>query len=155
MGERKEQRDVTAVVATLTLPPHVTVRAWDNADFAAVQRLSTAEGWSTPAARPHEALVAWRHSWPALVAVYEETVIGFSRAVSDGVMTTYIAEVLVAPDWRSQGIASALLHTTHRLCPGSRLDLLATRASAPFYERLGFRSFVGFRRSWQEATDRT
>src|SRR2546423_893414 len=144
------QSDVAAVMATLRLPPAVAVRAWQEADFPEVQRLSAAEGWTTPIERAHESLVAWRHSWPALVAIHNETMIGFSRAVSDGVVTTYIAELLVVLEWRGRGIATALLQASRRLCPSSRLDLLATRASCRFYERLGFRPFAGFRCSGPE-----
>lgn len=142
---------VASAVKALALPSGVIVRAWNDADFPAVQHLSEAEGWPTPAERPREVLDAWRRSWPTLVALHEETVIGFSRALSDGGVTTYVAELLVAPAWRRLGIASALLRATHQLCPGSRLDLLATSTSSSYYERLGFRSFRGFRWSWQEA----
>jgi GNAT superfamily N-acetyltransferase len=142
--------DIAAVVATLRLPPAVAVRAWEEIDFSEVQRLSAAEGRTTPIERAHESLVAWRCSWPALVAVHNETVIGFSRALSDGVVTTYIAELLVVLEWRGRGIATALLQASHRLCPGSRLDLLATSTSRRFYEHLGFRPFAGFRWSGPE-----
>ena len=151
-GDR--QSDVAAVVSTLRLPPRVTIRAWDEADFSAIEYLFQAEGWSTPLKRLDNARKAWRHSWPTLVAVSADAVIGFSRALSDGAVTTYVAALLVAPAWRRQGIASALLEVSQRLCPGSQLDLLATAASQPFYERVGFRSFAGYRRGWSERTAR-
>jgi GNAT superfamily N-acetyltransferase len=153
MSDDDRERAVVAVTATLVLPPQATLRPWVDADFPAIQRLSAAEGWPTPVDRPHEALVAWRRSWPALVALHSGAVIGFCRALSDGVVTTYIAEVLVAPEWRGHGLGSALLRASQRLCPGSRLDLLATAASRSFYERRGFRPFAGFRWSWQEETE--
>lgn len=128
----------------------VLIRAWEEADFPTIQALSTAEGWPTPTERPDAALSAWRNSWPALVAVGDGSVIGFLRALSDGAVTTYVAELLVAPAWRGKGIASALLDAAHALAPGSRLDLLATGASRTFYEHLGYRSFSGFRASWEE-----
>ncbi|HEY7359079.1 MAG TPA: GNAT family N-acetyltransferase [Ktedonobacterales bacterium] len=139
---------------TSPLPPGVTIRSWEEADFSAVQRLSAAEGWPTPLERPEAALDAWQRSWPALVAVAEQDVIGFCRALSDGSVTTYIAEVLVAQGWRGQGIGSALLEVCQRLAPGSRLDLLALETSRSFYERVGFRPFYGFRLSWQEREGR-
>lgn len=142
--------DLQTITTMLKLPPGVSIRPWVEADFPAVQRLSEAEGWPTPLERPAEALAAWRRSWPALVAVAEQEVIGFCRALSDGSVTTYIAELLVAPGWQGQGVGSALLEASQRLCPGSRLDLLATETSRHFYARVGFRSFYGFRLSWQE-----
>jgi GNAT superfamily N-acetyltransferase len=145
--------DVEVFAGALTLPASVVIRAWAEADFPAIQTLSEAEGWPTPRERPGEALAAWQRSWPALVAVMDGALIGFCRALSDGLVTTYIAELLVVPGWRRQGIASALLDVTQRLCPGSRLDLLATEESRGFYARMGFRAFAGFRRSWQELAE--
>jgi len=150
MGQQHRQHEVDVVAGALTLPPGVTVRAWEAHDFTAIQRLSREEGWTTPMDRPHDALEAWRRSWPALVAVTESTVIGFCRCVSDGSVTTYVAEVLVAPPWRGQGVASALLKGCQRLCPGSRLNLLASSTSRAYYEHIGFRPFAGYRLSWAE-----
>ena len=140
--------ELARALAGLRLPPGVAIRPWTDADFPVIQVLSIAEGWTTPRDRPAAALQAWRNSWPALVAMVDGDVIGFVRAVSDGAVTTYVAEVLVVPDWRSKGIASALLESTQRLFPGSRLDLLASATSRGFYEHRRFRPFPGFRRSW-------
>ena len=152
--ELQRQDGVLSITRTLTLPQGVTIRPWKEADFSAIQRLSAAEGWPTPLDRPKESLAAWRYSWPALIAETGQEAIGFCRALSDGAVTTYIAELLVAAGWRRQGIASALLETSQRLYPGSRLDLLAIETSRSFYERVGFRSFYGFRLSWAERTAR-
>ena len=149
-----DPRRVAAVAATVHLPPGVHLRAWTVADFGAVQALSKAAGWATLQERPADGLQAWMRSWPALVVVHGERVIGFLRAVSDGSVTTYGAELLVAPAWRRQGLATALLEAAQRLVPGSRLDLLATGASRGFYERLGFRRFLGFRTGWGERAAR-
>jgi GNAT superfamily N-acetyltransferase len=142
--------DLEAIVTAIALPAGVAIRAWDEADFPTIQQFSTAENWTTPIARAAEALEAWRRSWPTLVAVHDETVIGFSRSLSDGLVTTYVAEVLVAPAWRRHGIAAALLEATQRLCPGSRLDLLSTAEAGAFYQQAGFRHYAGFRLSWAE-----
>lgn len=137
-------------LGTICLPAGITLRLWQDTDFPAVQRLSAQEGWSTPIERPVAAIEAWRNSWPALVMISDDQVVGFLRAVSDGAVTTYVAEVLVVPDRRGQGIGSALLATAQRLCPGCRLDLLSTEGSGAFYDGVGFRPFPGYRRSWRE-----
>lgn len=151
MSPDEKQRAVVAALQGIVLPEDISVRAWQDVDFPAVQRLSHAEGWPTPSERPVEAIAAWRSSWPALVAVSAGAVIGFLRAISDGAVTTYVAEVLVALDWRGRGIGSVLLDVAQRLCPGSRLDLLSTEGSGGFYEREGFRGFPGYRRRWAES----
>ncbi|MGN6696689.1 MAG: GNAT family N-acetyltransferase [Thermomicrobiales bacterium] len=150
MDQPDAQTQVAALASALALPAGVTVRAWMEDDFPAVQQLSAAEGWPTPLHRPETARQAWRHSSPALVAVADGAVIGFLRGLSDGGVTVYVAEVLVAPAWRGRGLGMALLELAQRLNPGARLDLLATAASRAFYERAGFRPFYGYRLSWEE-----
>ena len=144
---RSGAKDVEEVCRGLDLPPGVTVRAWEEADFPAVQKLYGAEGWRTPIDRPDEALNAFRHSWPVLVAVADGSIIGLVRSLSDGAVTTYVAEVLVCPAWRGRGVGSALLDVCQRLCPRARLDLLCTEDVRSFYERRRFREFIGFGRS--------
>jgi GNAT superfamily N-acetyltransferase len=136
-------------LAELALPAGIAIRAWSEADFSAIQRLSSAEGWPTPETRPAEALVSWRNAWPTLVARCEEEVVGFMRALTDGEVTMYIAELLVAPAWRGRGVGRALLDTCHLLYPHTRLDLLSTESADRFYVANGFRRFQGFRKSYR------
>ncbi len=139
--------DLRRALQRVSLPPGMTVRAWRDDDFPAIQRLSAFEGWPTPTERPDAALKAWRNSWPALVVVTGDSLVGFCRAVSDGAVTMYVAEVLMAEEWRGRGIGTALLDVAQVLCNGCRLDLLATQRSHEFYEKAGFRSLPGYRRS--------
>lgn len=130
------------------LPSDVKIRPWQANDFPVIQRLSDAEGWPTPNNRPAEALFAWQHSYPALVAVHQEQVIGFLRAITDKAVTTYIAELLVVKEWRGQGVGRALGDACHELVPSTRLDLLSTDQADPFYKAIRFRRFHGFRKSF-------
>jgi GNAT superfamily N-acetyltransferase len=154
VNSAERQVAVGAALAHVPRPAGILLRPWEESDFPAVQALSTAEGWTTPIERPEAALAAWQASWPALVATAEGMIIGFARSVSDGHVTIYLAEILVRPDWRGVGVGSALLDLTQRLCPGSRIDLLATTGSENFYTHSRFRSFPGFRRSWGELEER-
>lgn len=124
----------------------ILIRPWQERDFSAIQSLSDLEGWPTPSERPAEARSAWQHSYPAIVAVHDEKVIGFLRAITDGTVTTYIAELLVAKEWRGRGIGKALIDACHELVPATRLDLLSTDQADHFYEANGFRPFQGFRK---------
>ena len=126
-------------------PSDFRIRAWKDSDFPAVQELAIAEGWSTPKLRPDDALAAWRKSQPALVAEHEGQVVAFLRGLTDGAVTLYVAELLVARDWRSRGFGSALLAAAHALHPSTRIDLLATDSSELFYYAAGFRRFAGYR----------
>jgi ribosomal protein S18 acetylase RimI-like enzyme len=121
------------------LPPGITIRAWREEDFSAIQRLSALEGWPTPRQRPEEALAGWRNAWPALVAVADGKVVGFLRALGDGNITTYICELLIDACWRGRGVGSALLDACHVLYPRARMEVTSTETSASFYRRYGFR----------------
>jgi GNAT superfamily N-acetyltransferase len=149
METDRRQRQVASALAELVLPAGIAIRAWSEADFSAIQQLSDAEGWPTPTARPDEALLSWRNSWPTLVAWCEGEMVGFVRALTDGEVTMYIAELLVAPAWRGRGLGRALLDACHLLFPHTRLDLLSTESADQFYEASGFRRFQGFRKSYR------
>lgn len=146
---RHREDQVSDALAKISLSPGISIRAYRTKDFESIQRLSSAEGWTTPADRPKEARSAWRRSWPALVATDEKgEVIGFVRALTDGEVTTYICELLVVPDYRQKGLGSALLGVCHHLYPNTRLDLLSTESADQFYEAIGCRRFQGFRKSY-------
>lgn len=123
----------------LNLPEGIVIRAWQEQDFPAIQRLSEAEGWPTPNRRPEDVLAGWHHSWPTLVAEADGEVIGFVRAWSDRHITTYIFELLIAEQWRGRGVGSSLLDACHALYPRARLEVSSTEHSANFYRRYGFR----------------
>ena len=152
MDSNQRMAALHEALANRTLPPGITVRFWTEGDFGAIQALSRQARWLTPNQRPVAALQAWRESYPALVATDGAVVIGFLRALSDGAVTTYIAEVLIAPTYQRRGIATILLDACHDLCPATRLDLLSTEAADQFYAARGFRPFRGFRRSAAECS---
>lgn len=145
--EKGRHSQVKSALAHVTLPSEIVVREWTEADFTAVQQLSQAEKWSTPTRRPDDSLTAWLQSWPALVATHEQLVVGFLRALTDGFITTYVAELLVERSWRGKGIGRALIETCHHLYPKARLDLLSKDTATEFYKANGFWPFQGFRKS--------
>ncbi len=120
----------------------VQLRCWSEGDFPAIQRLSALEGWTTPQHRAEESLVAWQNSWPTLVVIEGENVIGFVRGMTDGEVTMYIAELLVEREYRGRGLGRLLLDACHELYPRTRLDLISTEGANDFYRADGFR-FVG------------
>ncbi len=143
-----DHRRLQSALSQIRLPPRVTIRAWTEADFSGIQQLSHLEGWPTPSDRPTDSLNAWRQSWPTLVAHNDSDMIGFFRALTDGYVTTYIAEILVVQSWQRCGVGQAFLDLCHHLYPETRLDLLSTEGALHFYQACGFRSFPGFRQSF-------
>jgi GNAT superfamily N-acetyltransferase len=128
----------------------IEIRRWQEDDFPAIQQLSQSEGWTTPTEQENASFHAWQSSFPALVAVVDGQIVGFLRAISDRHITTFVAELLVAPPHRGQGIATTLLDQCQQLCPQTKLELLASPTSQSYYKQVGFRQFVGFRRTWAE-----
>jgi ribosomal protein S18 acetylase RimI-like enzyme len=147
-GENQKQAQVEAqiasIVANLPLPPGLTIRAMTAADFPTIYALSEAEGWNSPRVSKAQTLESWHNSWPVLVLLYEENVIGFLRALTDHAITTYIADILVAPGWQRQGLGRALLEVCHQLTPQTHFVLMSVKEAVKFYEKDGFEHTIGF-----------
>lgn len=46
---------------------------------------------------------------PAVGAWHGQDLVGFARAVTDGILRAYVEDVVVLPDWRGRGIGQALI----------------------------------------------
>src|SRR5260221_393782 len=140
MNAEQHQQQLATALARILLPAGIEIRMWSDSDFPAIQRLSSAEGWTSPTLRPDDSLLAWQHSWPGLVAVEGEMIVGFVRGLTDGAITMYIADMAVDVRLRGRGIGRALLDVCHSLYPTTRLDLLAADEARAFYRACGFRA---------------
>ena len=148
-----QEEQVEAIAAKLKLPPGVVIRKWAEADFAEIYALSAAEGWNSPRVSKGQNLEAWQNSWPALVAISEGRVIGELRALSDGALTTYIADILVAPQWRGKGLGKVLLEVCHQLAPRTHFVLMSVENSTGFYEADGFEKSIGYSKDFTSRID--
>jgi GNAT superfamily N-acetyltransferase len=80
---------------------------------------------------------AWR-----VVACFDQAsgaMVGFSRAVSDGVGLAYLADVFVLPEHRGQGLGRQLVDVMIEQGPGADFRwLLHTADAHGLYEKFGF-----------------
>lgn len=143
-----KEEQIAAIVAKLDLPAGVTIRKFEEADFPTIYKLSGKEGWNSPNISEEQNLEAWHNSWPVLVAVSEGEVIGHLRAMTDYALSTYIADILVAKEWRRKGLAGLLLEVCHQLTPRTLFVLMSVDESVKFYEREGFEHTIGFSKGW-------
>lgn len=144
----KNQNNTITALSQVELPEGISIRLFEEGDFTSIQKLYEKEGWITIIKRPDEGLEAWKNSYPALVVVYENRIIGVLRALSDRQITTYIIELLINEEFRGKGLGKSLIDACHLLCPRTRLEVLATKTSNQFYESYGFRKFYGLRKSY-------
>jgi GNAT superfamily N-acetyltransferase len=135
---RDHEHHLATALVQVTLPLGITIRAWTAADFPAIQHIGGNAGWTSLTQRPAEALLAWKNSWPALVAVADETIVGFVQGLTDEAITTYITALAVDEQWRRRGVGRALLDACHALYPTTGLYLLAVDDARAFYEACGF-----------------
>ena len=82
---------------------------------------------------------AWR-----VLGVYEKAtgrMVGFARAVSDGVALAYLADVYVLADVRGRGVGATLVRAMIEEGPGASFRwMLHTADAHELYRRFGFES---------------
>ncbi len=124
---------------TTTRPPVLIREADVGEHFDGIIGLYRAHGW-THAGDPDRLRTAIECSSFAVVALEEERVVGFARAMSDEAFAVYIADILVSPDRQRQGIGRTMTEAILEHYPMDRFHhqvLVAERGAEGFYRRLG------------------
>jgi ribosomal protein S18 acetylase RimI-like enzyme len=115
------------------------VRSISASDFDAVHRLLTTSGWAHRVGGVKELGRLISASQRAVVAAADGEIVGFARAITDGISNGYVSMVVVAEHRRRQGIGHALVERLIGSEPNITWMLRAGRTgAAEFFEKLGF-----------------
>jgi ribosomal protein S18 acetylase RimI-like enzyme len=119
---------------------HMEIRAILSTEVEAARHLLLSAGWDRKVSNAEEFEKLVSHSQFALVAVEDGQVVGFIRALTDGMTNGYISMVVVAEALRGTGIGRALVQAV--MGSDERVTWVL-RAGRPgifgLYEKLGFR----------------
>ena len=123
-----------------TLRPRVAIEeAQPDRHFDQICDLYRAHGW-IHATDPGRLRTAIACSSASLVALDDDAVVGYARALSDEAFAVYIADILVRPDRQREGIGSALFTAMLERYPIDTYHhqvLVSERGAEGFYRRHG------------------
>jgi GNAT superfamily N-acetyltransferase len=108
-------------------------------DFEAVHRLLATSGWAHRIGDVNDLSRLLSASQRAVVAVADDEIVGFARAIADGISNGYVSMVVVAEHHRRRGIGQALVERLTGSDPNITWMLRAGRTvAAQFFAKLGF-----------------
>lgn len=115
------------------------VRSISTADLDGVYRLLLNNGWAHRIGDVAQLAQLVSASQRVVVALVDNELVGFARAITDGISNGYISMVVVAEPFRRQGIGQALVDAIIGSDKTITWVLRAGRdGAAEFFKKLGF-----------------
>lgn len=115
------------------------VRSITTSDFQAVHHLLVTSGWAHRVGDLEDLGRLISASQRAVVAMADDELVGFARAITDGISNGYVSMVVVAEQHRRRGIGQALVKGLIGFEPDITWVLRAGRTgAAEFFAKLGF-----------------
>ena len=116
----------------------IEYRAAEPRDFDAVRQFLADNGWEKRVADVERFRKMMENASRTVVAVENGRIIGFARALCDGVSNGYIGTVAVAEDMRGKGIGRELVQRLMGDDPNITWVLRSGRGSGEFWKKMGF-----------------
>lgn len=125
----------------------LTVRPIEADEIGEARRLLLAGGWTGARVQPQKLAALIHNARDAVVAVDDGQIVGFARAIGDGVSNGYLSMLVVDAARRGEGIGRALVEYVVGDDPDITWVLRARPEVQGFYEKIGFaRSSVAMER---------
>jgi ribosomal protein S18 acetylase RimI-like enzyme len=117
----------------------IDVRHDPQLDLQALARLRALCGFETKPPEFLTALIAGSR-WIAHAhdSADNDRLVGFARAISDGIATAYLSSVMVDPDYRRRGVGRALIQRITQGREDVKFVLHSNDDATAFYSALGF-----------------
>jgi ribosomal protein S18 acetylase RimI-like enzyme len=118
----------------------ITYRPIQVADYQQVQKFLIAHGWANRVEDSSRFRAMIEGTSLTVVALDDQRVIGFARAVCDGVSNGYISMVAVDKDWRRQGVGRRMIEEIMNVNQPDNITwvLRAGPGSEAFWRSVGF-----------------
>lgn len=113
-------------------------RQAEPSDYDDIRRLLAENGWQKRVADPDRFRRMMRNANRTVVAVEGSRIVGFARALCDDASNGYIGTVLVAEEFRGQGLGREVVRRLMSDDPDITWVLRAGRGSEAFWRKLGF-----------------
>ena len=113
-------------------------RSFENKNLTQLKSVYRSVGWNK-----HDKEIikkVFENSTHYVFAVENDFIIGFARAIGDGVFNAAIYDVVVHADYQGKGIARRLIEDLlEQLKEHSCIHLISTTGNESFYKKLGFK----------------